>query len=164
MRWLTNIVLALMIAGLLGGAAMLAYREYDQQKQRNFVRDEVRRFQREINVRGALREGSLNERGYPTTIDPHWFAGDVPRNPLLGPSHPWVELAELDERDLDHPRNWAVFDSNAARFWYNGYRGIVRARVGRTAGEDEARQLYEYVNEASLKSADDGPDDQAPDS
>ena len=84
------------------------------------------------------------------TIDPAWFAGDLPRNPLLGPGHPWLEIASAEDRDVIHPpERWAA-GPDIAQFWYNPRTGQVRARVPAGIPDSKALKMYNYINDCAL--------------
>jgi hypothetical protein len=74
---------------------------------------------------------------------------DPPRNHLLTGDRPWVELAPVEDADRDHPADPVAFDLDghkSASFWYNPYRGVVRARVAPQINEQETLALYNRVN------------------
>lgn len=106
-------------------------------------------FHEVLKVQATTNGVAVNGRGWPNTIEGHWFEDDPPRNHLLTGDRPWVELAPAEDADRDHPADPVAFDlegHNAASFWYNPYRGVVRARVAPQINEDETLALYNRVN------------------
>ncbi len=102
-----------------------------------------------LKVQATTNGVAVNGRGWPNTIEGHWFEDDPPRNHLLTGDRPWVELAPAEDADRDHPADPVAFDLDghkAASFWYNPYRGVVRARVAPQINEDETLALYNRVN------------------
>ncbi len=112
----------------------------------------VRRFEREVRVRAATDDVIINGRGWPVTIDPGWFSGAPPENPLLTRDRPWVEVAAPSQAHLLHPDSPVAFDSNMASFWYNPYNGVIRARVPHALSDRQALDLYNRVNGTALVS------------
>lgn len=106
-------------------------------------------FHEVLKVQATTSGVAVNGRGWPNTIEGHWFENDPPRNHLLTGDRPWVELAPAEDADRDHPADPVAFDTGgqkAASFWYNPYRGVVRARVAPQINEDETLALYNRVN------------------
>jgi hypothetical protein len=98
----------------------------------------------------AMEKIEMSQRGYPLHIDAAWFAGNLPVNPLLGPSHPWLEIASEDQRDSRHPTNLIAFRRDVAQFWYSPYTGEVRARVPAEVSDATALRLYNRINGTAL--------------
>ena len=101
-----------------------------------------------LKVQATTRGVAVNGRGWPNTIDGAWFGDEPPLNHLLTGDRPWVEIAPAEDADRDHPADPVAFDldGKAASFWYNPYRGVVRARVAPQINEDETLALYNRVN------------------
>ena len=150
MRTLLNILVVVMLAGILVGVVMIRSNKGIKQDQIRTARDEVRRFQRQITLQATVADVELTVDGYPVTTDPNWFHGNLPENPLIEAGHPWVEIAGRNERWLLHPLDVAVRDAAAAQFWYNPYKGIVRARVPADISDAIALEVYNQVNDSSL--------------
>lgn len=150
MRLFMDSVIALMLTAILAGVVW--YRKVDQTNHtmRETARSEVRRFQQQIALQSALAQVERNDRGYPLTVDPDWFKGSLPMNPLLGVNHPWLEVAAPDQKDLLHPPNRIASSSLLAKFWYNPAAGVVRARVPAEVSDAAALELYNFVNESVL--------------
>jgi len=158
MRVLIDTLAAVMVIGLLAGVALHMHRLGGEQATHDQARFEVARLQQQIHRRAALTTAENRERGYPQVIDPEWFQGNLPVNPLLGPDHPWLEVASRSQRDLKHPSVRIASDASIACFWYNPFNGIVRARVPSDVSDAKALDLYNYINECRLGDlfADDG--------
>jgi type II secretory pathway pseudopilin PulG len=152
MRRIVDVLLGLLLVTILGGAVMLVRQDRTESALQDTARQERRRFQQQVSLQSALERTELNERGFPTTIDPVWFNSDLPSNPLLGKSHPWVEVAPPGDRDRAHPRDIVAMDHNTALFWYNPQLGVIRARVPAGVSDGATVELYNYVNEADLTS------------
>ena len=146
MRILLDILVAGMLVLILAGVVWQTRERQDLQASKDLARAEVHRFQQQVNLQLALRTTNDGDAGYPESIDPKWFKGNVPSNPLLGQHHPWVEIAPHDQRHLQHPPDPTATDRETAAYWYNPRNGIVRTRV--TAGISDARslELYNFVN------------------
>ena len=107
------------------------------------------RFHSVLKVQATTNGVAVNGRGWPNTIEGGWFGDDPPRNHLLTGDRPWVELAPAEDADRDHPADPVAFDMDGQRsasFWYNPYRGVVRARVAPQINEDATLALYNRVN------------------
>ncbi len=150
MRLLVDILLALMLCGVLAGVVMYKRGELSSKQDLEQTRVDVRRFQQQITLHAALGQVEHSKRGFPMTIDPAWFAGNLPRNPLLGPGHPWLEIASEEDRDIIHPpERWAA-GPDIAQFWYNPQIGQVRARVPAGIPDSKALKMYNYINDCHL--------------
>ncbi len=150
MRTLLNILVAVMLVGILVGVVMIRSNNGIKQDQIRTARDEVRRFQRQITFQTTVAEVELTAEGHPLTADPNWFHGNLPQNSLIEAGHPWVEIAGRNERSLLHPLDVVVRDAAAAQFWYNPYKGLVRARVPADISDARALEVYNQVNDCSL--------------
>lgn len=158
MRRIIDVLVAVMVCTLVMGVIWLNKSDRQATSLREQVREEVRQFQQVIDIRTALEEGDRNHRGHPVTVDPAWFKGEPPRNPLLPPTHPWVEIAVEGQHDLEHPPDRIAAGTGTARFWYNPWRGVVRARVPHGASDGDALELYNHVNASNVSLLFDPPD------
>jgi hypothetical protein len=150
MRLAVDSLVALMLAAVLAGVVMKKQSGVDHEAELEVLRSEVRRFQQQIMLQSALEQVELNAGGFPETVDPEWFHGDVPDNPLLSPSAPWVEVADTDQAALPHPPDKVAIDPGAARFWYNPRLGIIRARVPAGISDNQALRWYNLINDCDL--------------
>lgn len=150
MRLFLDSLVALMLTAILGG--IVYYSRADRQYEQNvdIAHSEVRRLQSQIMLQAALESTPLTQRGYPATVKPEWFHGNLPLNPLLESGHPWLEIAGPAQRDKEHPTRPVATRSDAAQFWYNPYTGVVRARVPAEVADATALSLYNRVNETKL--------------
>ncbi|MCW5757845.1 MAG: hypothetical protein KIT54_11470 [Phycisphaeraceae bacterium] len=107
------------------------------------------RFHSVLKVQATTSGVAVNGRGWPNTIEGNWFGDDPPRNHLLTGDRAWVEIAPVEDADRDHPVDPVAFDSldfKPASFWYNPYRGVVRARVAPQINDQTTLALYNRVN------------------
>lgn len=107
------------------------------------------KFHSMLKVQATTNGVAVNGRGWPNTIEGRWFDDDPPRNYLLTGDRPWVEIAPAEEAERDHPADPVAFDtggSKAASFWYNPYRGVVRARVAPQINDEQTLAMYNRVN------------------
>jgi hypothetical protein len=150
MRLLIDTLVALMLAGLLGGI-LLHYRQ-DQagEEQIDEVRQALRQLRQQVAYHAAMADTDLTGRGFPTEIDPEWFGEALPENALADGNHPWIEIAGRGQADLLNPPVRVLLDESYAGFWYNPYQGVVRARVPADVSDDRAVQLYYEVNGSSV--------------
>jgi len=152
MRLMLNTVVALVLVGVLGGVVYKDRVARDRETLEVQTQQEVRRFQQQIHLQAALMFSETNVPGYPEMVKPAWFGGKLPRNLLLEPGHPWLEIASPDEAALQHPRRRTVENENVAGFWYNPANGIVRARIPAEITDERALQLYNFINRTELAS------------
>jgi len=152
MRWVLDAVGLVLVLAMLAGVVYYNRdaREHEAAIQRACANRH--RMELEVRYRAASRLGGLNARGWPKTVDAKWFEGFPPRNSLLPPDRPWVEIAMPEQAGMrDPPVRMAVNDSLAG-FWYSPYLGIVRARVPVMVSDQEAVELYNRVNSRNLVS------------
>lgn len=163
MRLLINTLTLIMLTGLLAGG-MIYKRHEDQESNRLAqAREDVRRMQRQISLQSALKEVVLTESGYPATVDPTWFEGELPLNNLLDDSHPWVEVASGADQMLMHPPDRVAVRRDQARFWYNPSNGVIRGRVPVATSDATALMNYNYINDSQLDSLFEDADAPLPD-
>jgi hypothetical protein len=150
MRLLIDSLVALMLTGILAGVVVHTRSEWRLEDKIELARAEVERFQSQIMLQTAMEKVGMSQRGYPTRVDPAWFPGSLPVNPLLGPSHPWLQIAGDDQRDLHHPTNRIAFSNDVAQFWYSPHTGMVRGRVPAEVSDATALRLYNRINGTNL--------------
>jgi hypothetical protein len=150
MRLLIDSLVALMLTGILAGVVLHTRSEWRLEDKIELARAEVERFQSQIMLQTALEKVEMSQRGYPARVDVAWFVGNIPVNPLLGPSHPWLEIAPAKQRDLHHPPNLMAFRHDVAQFWYNPNTGVVRGRVPTEVSDATALRLYNRINGTNL--------------
>ena len=153
-RLLPNTLMVLATAVILCGLAL----HYADQRQAAtdlaLAKFEVSRFQNQIHLQAALAnaDGPSSGSRPPESIDPKWFDGNHPVNPLLGPLHPWVEIEEPGYPERLHPLNLTAPDERSAQFWYNPGNGLVRARVPRGISDAKTLRTYNEINDSTLTS------------
>ena len=152
MRFLLDSLAALILGGLVAGVFLHLRAEQGREEDNRLAQSEVHRFQNQIHLRASLQEVELNAHGFPVTIDPEWFLGNLPVNPLLSATHPWLEIAAEVDRGMVHPSNMTAPDTSVAQFWYNPYTGVVRARVPTGVSDATTLALYNRVNGTNLPS------------
>lgn len=142
--WL--ILVAIMLAATIGAFLLHSSREDDSSERFNSALSSLQRLEREVRVRAATGGAVLNRRGWPSTIDPAWFGDEPPLNPLVVHGRPWIEIAAPHEVDLFDPAIRQSVSREVAAFWYNPASGIVRARVGVEATDEQALEIYNRLN------------------
>ncbi|MHC4428490.1 MAG: hypothetical protein ACYS0D_07775 [Planctomycetota bacterium] len=152
MKFVIDSLVVLMVVGILGGVFYFARTERQMEQQVELARNELRRFESELLLQSALEGVELSRRGYPLTVEPEWFGGNLPTNPLLGRSYPWLEIASESERELLHPTRRTAMDHSVAQFWYNPELGVIRARVPTGIADATALNLYNRINGSGLTS------------
>ena len=150
MRFLIDILVGLMLLGLAAGAFLHFRTSNNTANRTERTRMELRRFQSQLDLKAALGEAELSTAGFPLDINIEWFGDSLPSNPLLPLGHPWVEIAPESQQSLDHPLDRSATDRSLAQFWYNPYRGALRARVPSKGTDTETLILYNTVNDSSL--------------
>lgn len=131
----------------LGSHLAAEYREHQKVKA---VAADVARFKQTLSYQAALKQAELNSRGWPVTIDAEWFGSDPPRNRLVSPDRPWVEIATPGQAEMMDPPVRITIDNSVASFWYNPYQGVVRARVPLVLSDQRALELYNTINGTRL--------------
>lgn len=155
MRLLVDTVIALMLAAMLGGALLSQRQDREQLDRIAAVQQSVRAIQSQALYRAAMGEVEATPSGYSRKIDIAWFDGP-PRNILVedeGEAFQWIDYPAEDAHQAFDPTH-IVASGGQASFWYNPFRGIVRARVPRQFTQQATVDLYNLVNGTSLRVAD----------
>lgn len=152
MRWMRDMVAALGLVAVVGGAVYFQRARREEEAMFQKAQTDLRRMELEIKYRAATKTTELNGRGWPVTIDPAWFQGNAPSNPMLEDGRPWVEVAGTQQAEFMHPPIRMAVDKELAAFWYNPYQGVVRARVPVMVSDDKATELYNRINGVSVSS------------
>ena len=152
MKLLPHLLIALMASALLGGASFHVRQQRAADEAVRATHLDLMRFQQQLNLQRALNDRDHGTLGYPRDIDPAWFGEDRPINALSELDRPWVEIASSRDHERLHPRSLVMLDRNEAAFWYNPFRGVVRARVPAGISDQHALDLYNEVNECALES------------
>lgn len=151
MRFIVDVLVGLMLIGILGAVILHRGDPRVYSSEREITQQDVRRFQRQIHLQTVLESEGQRLREFPMTIRPEWFGEELPRNALLSKTHPWLEIADEQERDHRHPPMPIALDESYAAFWYNPYQGIVRARAPGGLNDELTLELYNEVNGVDLK-------------
>ncbi len=153
-RLLPNTLMVLATVVILGGLGFYYADQRQAAADLALTKTEVSRFQNQIHLQAALADadGPSTDGRPPESIDPKWFEGNRPVNPLLGPLHPWVEIEEPGHPERLHPLNLTAPDVGSAQFWYNPGNGLVRARVPRGISDAKTLRTYNDVNDSALTS------------
>ena len=93
MRMLVNAIVGLCVAALVAVVWVKSDREQDEAGRALGAASAIRNIQQVLSYQAAYDKAPANSRGWPITIDPAWFEGEVPRNPLVSSQHPWIEIA-----------------------------------------------------------------------
>jgi len=146
-RLLDLIALGLLILLLLG-AVLYVNHERRRAEAIEAARLGVERIQVEVDLIRALQLRDTGARRELAGIDPSWFEGGLPVNPMLRHRHRWMDVAAEDERMYLHPRRWWLADDEGheAMFWFNPRQGVVRARVPFEHSVERTREVYIAVN------------------
>ena len=150
MRLFMDSMVALMLVAILAGVMWHNRVDAQHTQARDLARAEVRRFQQQIMLQSALAQVERTDRGYPQNVEPDWFQGKLPTNPLLDASYPWLEIAAPDEADYQHPLQRVAGNNSIAKFWYNPHTGVVRARVPSGGSDKASLEMYNFVNDCTL--------------
>jgi len=153
-----RIVDTLAVGSCVVAAALFAVQQTRSESARQLVTEtelDLDRFHAVLRLQAATPGVATNGRGWPTTIEPSWFSGDPPRNYLLTGDRPWVDVAPIEDAEREHPRDPVAVDADGDReasFWYNPYRGIIRARVAPRINDRQTLRLYNSLNGVALAS------------
>jgi hypothetical protein len=150
MRRAVDCVAAAAALAVASGLGAYYYQQQEAAKEVATVSAGLRRFEQVLAFRGASKEAQTSERGWPLTVDPAWFSTDLPRNLLVTPDRPWLEVATSEQADLQDPPLRIALSSGTAGFWYNPYKGVIRARVPIAISDQKALDLYNKVNGTAL--------------
>jgi hypothetical protein len=146
-RLLIDSLLAVLLLSVLASVMWFQQSRRHQRAQVAAVQAAVQIMEREALYRAAVGEAERTARGYAMRIDETWF-DRKPVNLLSPRIGPWLEIATSDEADATHPACILAGAHGLADFWYNPYRGIVRARVPMQVSQDATVELYHRVNRA----------------
>ncbi len=149
-----RLVQTLMIAVLASAAVLVAVvarsSSQDARDAEASTMAALERMHREIRVRAGKGEVEVNGRGWPMRVEAAWFGASPPRNALVTPHRPWLEIASPEEADRLHPAVRQAVTDRVAAFWYNPGQGVIRARVGVMVSDAAALEAYNRVNGSGL--------------
>ena len=153
MRLIIDTLVALMLAAILAGVVITSRQQDDHSEAIEATQQSIRQFLRQISLQQALERVEFTSNGFPTTIDPKWFKVELPQNELLKDDRPWLEVAGPEQRHELHPYQLiGDAEKKLAKFWYNPYLGIVRARVSSGISDAGPLEMYNTVNRSHVVS------------
>ncbi len=150
MRLLIDSLIALMLVGILAGIVIYHQRETRQLHRYQQVHAALAQLHEQALYHGALGDVQATTTGFPTSVSPLWFQGDLPLNTLVPGRHPWLDIAPPGDMN-DHPPDPVCIRPDQAGFWYNPNRGIFRARVREQTAEALTLAEYNRINATYLK-------------
>jgi hypothetical protein len=150
MRRAVDVVAAVAAIAVACGLGAFYYLQHQDDLQIKEVAGGLRRFEQVLVFKGASKESEVSERGWPLTVDPHWFGAGPPQNLLVTPDRPWLEVATPEQATMSDPPLRVAIGTQVSAFWYNPYKGIVRARVPIAISDRRALELYNRVNGTNL--------------
>lgn len=149
MRLAVDTVIALILLAILAGIGWHRHEQAVQLRRVEAVQASLRAIQAQAMYHAGLSDTDTTRGGYPTMIHREWF-GNPPCNALVDDETTWMDQAAADERDRWDPLAISI-EPDRAIFWYNPYRGIVRARVPHQISDRATCDLYNLVNGTSLE-------------
>ncbi|QNN22170.1 hypothetical protein HED60_07760 [Planctomycetales bacterium ZRK34] len=153
MRLLFDTILALVLIGVLGGIIWLQRGQEQWLDKVTLVHESLRAIDSKALYFAALGEVDTSRRGYPLKIDAAWFER-LPINQLFDDqARPWIDIVAEEQSDAFNPAR-IVGEGDLAAFWYNPYRGIIRARVPMQLTQSATLDMYNLVNGTSIRSED----------
>jgi type II secretory pathway pseudopilin PulG len=150
MRLLIDTLIALMLVGILAGIVVYHQRESRQLQRYQQVHAALAQLHEKALYQGALGDEPTTQTGFPATVSPLWFHGDLPLNVLVPGRHAWVDIAPPGDMS-EHPPDPVCIKPQQAGFWYNPNRGIFRARVPEQHSESLTLAEYNRINTTYLK-------------
>lgn len=150
MRLIIDTLLALLLILVLGG--ILWYQRGQEEKLTRVaaVQEALRAIESKALYHGALGDVQATRRGYALRIEPGWF-DPRPVNLLFADeARPWIDIVDEASEEAFNPARIVAAGSDAA-FWYNPWRGVIRARVPMQLSQTATVELYNLVNGASLR-------------
>jgi hypothetical protein len=152
MRWIINILLAVMVLALLGGGGLYLHQHHQHRQTVQSARKALNRLKSVAMYQRVLVGVDSNDTApyhqYPRYLKLTWFENAVPTNPLAN-DRPWMDIAPEDATRA-HPPDPVLTTPTQGGFWYNPTNGICRARVPAQTKPDATLALYNQVNNTSL--------------
>jgi hypothetical protein len=136
--------------GVLTIVGVFGVQHYQREQHITAVGRSLHEFERILSLQAAAKQVELSPHGWPLTMDAGWFRSAPPANALLSSDRPWVEIATQREGELTDPPVRVAAQRSTAAFWYNPYRGLIRARVPLLASEQRTIDLYNRVNGSAV--------------
>ncbi len=152
MRLMVDILIAGIVLGVIAVIAVQRNARAEEVDRIAAVQQSMHTIENQSLYRAGIGEVVVTRRGYPSTILESWF-DPPPQNILAGPTETWIEIADDLDGDRTHPR-YVYTDGSRAAFWYNPHRAILRARVRMQMTEQTTLELYNLVNDSTLRMRD----------
>lgn len=152
MRLVVDGLIALMLLAVLAAVLWHQRAQADRIGQVEATQRAIRTIESQALYHASLGQVDVTRRGYPFEIDPAWFT-TRPVNHVGGGTSEWLESAD-DKDAARHQPHRITTGPDRAAFWYNAYRGVVRARVARQSSEQATVELYNLINGTSLRVGD----------
>jgi hypothetical protein len=150
MRLIVDTMLALLLIGVLGGIIWYQRGQEAWLDKVTAVQEALRAVESKALYYGALGDVDSTRQGYPLRVDTAWF-DPLPVNLLFADeARPWMDTVTPEEADAFNPAR-IIAEGNVSAFWYNPYRGIVRARVPMQLTQGATIKLYNLVNGTSVR-------------
>ncbi|MBI1367914.1 MAG: hypothetical protein GC162_04590 [Planctomycetes bacterium] len=150
MRLFADTLLALTLIAVLGGVVVYQREQGDHLQQVVAVQQAIHAIESQCLYRAAVGDVPASNRGYAMHVEPAWF-DHRPLNALFGhQAMPWIDHVDEADRELFNPQR-IVADGKLAAFWYNPYRGLIRARVPMQLSQESTLETYNLVNGTSLR-------------
>lgn len=152
MRLLIDSLICVMVVGLLAGLMWQHRHHQAQAKQRQDLRSALMMLHDTAAYHRALDQvaDDVTTKRPGEGISPAWFADGVPTNQMVPGRQPWLDVAPKSDPHR-HPPDPVITEPDQAGFWYNPRHGVFRARVMPQATEAATMELYNLVNQSSLK-------------
>jgi len=143
-RLLIDAAIILAIAAVIVGYYLYSQHQIGLEHRIVAVQRAIGDIQAEAIYRGATGRVDHLPNGYPVRIETAWF-DQLPVNSLVGSDVPWLQIVGREQRNLVNPPD-IVATKHAAAFWYNPYRGLIRARVPAQYNAEATVKLYNRIN------------------
>jgi len=147
-RLLFTLMLLTMLGGIGGAYWWYEHRAAEHATQVAGARQALRDIETQARLQASIGQVRTTAADMPLGIEPNWFER-MPVNPFVGPEAPRFETVGPDRRNLIHPPV-VVAGPDRAAFWYNPFRGVVRARVPERLTRRMTIDLYNRINQSDL--------------
>jgi len=150
MRLFIDTLLALTLIVVLGGIVWYQRQQQSWLENVTAVQDAMRAIESTALYHGALGEIETTDLGYARQIDPSWFDARPINRFFTDEARPWIDLVDQSDRGRFDPEQ-IISEGSLAAFWYNPWRGLIRARVPAQLSQRDTLELYNLVNGTSLR-------------
>lgn len=150
MRLFIDVVIAMALMSALVGILWQQRVQAHRLDRVHQLQQQLRSIESQALYHAAVGDAEAASSGFALRVEPSWFETGL-RHPLLDRSGPLrIETVPKERRDRFNPLRITTSDGRAA-FWYNPYRGRVRARIPMQLSEDRTVKLYNMINGTSLR-------------